>query len=56
MAKLFHIQIDINVLYNISYALEISLFIMKLQVPEFLIRHTFLLHACTLMLLPGNFL
>ena len=39
----------------LCYALEISLFIMELQGPEFLITRTFLLHALTLMLLPGNF-
>ena len=39
----------------LSYALEISLSIMELQGPEFLIARTFLLHVWTLMLLPGNF-
>ena len=39
----------------LSYALEISLPIMELQGPEFFITRTFILHAWTLMLLPGNF-
>ena len=37
----------------LSYALEISLSIMELQGPEFLITRTFLLHAWTLILLHG---
>ena len=37
----------------LSYALDISLSIMELQGPECLITRTFLLHAWTLMLLPG---
>ena len=37
----------------LSYALEISLSIMKLQDPKFLITRAFLLHA-RLMLNPGN--
>ena len=36
----------------ISYALEIGLSIIKLQWPEFLIMHTFQLHASNLMFLP----
>ena len=36
-----------------SYSLEISLSIMELQGPEFLITRAFLLRAWTLMLLPG---
>ena len=39
----------------LSYALEISLSIMELQWPEFLIIH-FKLRASTLMLLPGKLL
>ena len=39
----------------LSYALEISLPIMDLQWPEFLITRTFQLQASNLMLLPENF-
>ena len=39
----------------LSYTLEISMSIMELQGPEFLIARTSLLHAWSLMLLPGNF-
>ena len=39
----------------LSYTLEISLSIMGLQGPEFLITRTYLFHMWTLMLLPGNF-